>query len=90
MKLLSMNQIAQVFGVDRASVYSWVRRGAPCGAPAGRGKPGQMVFKDILRWRLARFAERGYSESAIVEAEAQARARMRELTAKRKGGALCK
>ena len=74
MKTLSKLKMAQVFGVDRLTIYSWVQRGCPC------GKPARMDFKAVLQWRLAELAERDYyTEDGLRLVETQARAKLKEI-----------
>ena len=80
MKTLSKLTMAQVFGVNRLTIYSWVQRGCPCDRPAGPGKPAQMTFKAVLKWRLAELETRDYfTEEGLRLVEKQARARLKEV-----------
>ena len=81
MKTLSKLTMAQVLGVNRLTIYSWVQRGCPCGKPEGPGKPARMDFKAVLQWRLAELAERDYyTEDGLRLVETQARAKLKELS----------
>lgn len=76
----SINTIAAVFGVDRASAYAWIRRGCPRVAAEGPGKPANMHFAKVLAWRRTQLKERGYSDGYIELAEQQARTRLKAFT----------
>ena len=73
-----MNKIAQIFEVDRATVYSWIRRGCPTGQQKGPGMAGEMIFRDVLAWRLGQL-EPYYTEDGLRLVETQARAKLREI-----------
>ncbi|MEO7862069.1 MAG: hypothetical protein ABIU05_16890 [Nitrospirales bacterium] len=86
---LSMNKIAQVFGKDRATLYSWIRRGCPCVPPEGPGKPARMDFKTVLKWRKAHWADRKrwsdheHTTAYLTKMEAEVRERLQALKARR-------
>ena len=78
MRPLSMNKIAQIFDVDRSTVYSWLRKGCPHGQQRGPGLAGEMIFRDVLAWRLGQLAAY-YTEEGLRLVETQARARLKEV-----------
>lgn len=75
--IFSMNGIARLFGRDRASVYSWIRRGCPCIDATKPGLAAQLDFKEVLAWRKAYMARDRRSDEDIAEMEAAARERLR-------------
>ena len=75
--LFSINETAEIFGVDRGTVLGWNRRGCPRIDPVGPGKPAQLSFKEVLAWRKGHLAERRWPDESITEMEARARERLR-------------
>ena len=45
---LSKNRTAEVFGVDRSTLFAWIRRGCPCVDAKEPGKPAQLYFQAVL------------------------------------------
>ena len=75
--IFSMNGIARLFAVDRASVYSWIRRGCPCIDAIKPGLAAQLSFRDVLAWRKEYLAKRRWPDESITEMEARACQRLR-------------
>lgn len=76
---LSKNRTAQVFGVDRSTLFAWIRRGCPCVEAKGPGKPAQLAFKEVLAWRKAHLAKHRWPPESIAEMEAAVRQRLKAL-----------
>ena len=83
----SINETAQIFGVDRGTVLGWNRRGCPRIDPVGPGKPAQLDFQAVLSWRKADLTQhltRQWNSSdesitRIAEMEAAVRQRLKKL-----------
>ena len=73
----SINETAEIFGVDRGTVLGWTRRDCPRIDPAGPGKPAQLSFKEVLAWRRARLAKVRWDEEGIDKMEAETRERLK-------------
>jgi transposase len=84
MKPHSINTMAAVFGVDRGSVYGWIRRGCPCQPAEGPGRPAHMNFAKVLRWRMGELEGQGYyTGDSLAMEETRIRARFQALTTRR-------
>ena len=82
--LFSINGTAALFNVSKGTVLAWRRRGLPGIAPTGPGKPARLHFKEVLAWRKAAMARRGWAtEETIAEMEAAVRTRLRALKTRR-------
>ncbi|MEQ1844640.1 MAG: hypothetical protein ABL983_03565 [Nitrospira sp.] len=85
MQIFSKNQIAAIFGVNRATVYSWIALGCP-GSPALRpGAPAALDFECVLEWRLCHLESLGASEAGLVLADKVVRERLRKFLDRQKG-----
>lgn len=80
----SINETAEIFGVDRGTVLGWDRRGCPRIDPVGPGKPAQLSFKEVLAWRRARLAKLRWDDERIAKMEAAARERLKVLKPRRR------
>ena len=77
MMLFSINETAQIFGVDRGTVLGWNRRGCPRIDPVGPGKPAQLSFKEVLAWRRIHLSRHRWPDESIDEMEAAVRQRLK-------------
>ena len=85
---LSKNKAAAVFGVDRSTLFSWIRRGCPCIEAASPGLPAQLSFKEVLAWRKAHLLRKRWeTDESIAEMEAATRERLKSI---RKEKLICK
>lgn len=84
MKSISINSMAQVFAIDRSSLYSWLRRGCPCTAATRPGKPAQLRFAAVLKWREGYLADQGWPPEFIDTMATEARERLKALNTRRK------
>ncbi len=79
----SKNRMAEVFGVDRSTLFAWIRRGCPCIDATKPGGAAQLSFKDVLAWRKAYMAKHRWDEERIDKMESLARERLTVLKGKR-------
>jgi phage terminase Nu1 subunit (DNA packaging protein) len=75
----SINKMAQLFNLNRATMYSWIRRGAPVLPAAGPGKAAKMRFSFVLAWRLKFRQDHGYAPDELTGWSQQARERFKVL-----------
>jgi hypothetical protein len=84
MKSLSINSMAQIFAVDRSTLYSWVRKDCPCQPAEGPGRPARMNFAKVLRWRMGELEGQGYyTGDSLAMEETRIRARFQALKKRR-------
>lgn len=77
---LSKNRTGEVFGVDRSTLFGWVRRGCPCIEATKPGLAGQLQFKEVLAWRKADLIRQGWAiDESIAGMEAAVRQRLKLL-----------
>ena len=82
---LSKLHASAVFNVDRLTIYRWISKGLPVVDPGGPGKPAQLDFQAMLKWRkddLRQTRARQWdspdeSIKAIADMETHARQRLR-------------
>ena len=77
--ILSKNRAAEVFGVDRSTLFAWIRRGCPCIDATKPGLAAQLSFKEVLAWRKAHLAKHRWPPESIAEMEAAVRQRLKVL-----------
>ena len=73
----SKNKMAGVFGVDRSTLFAWIRRGCPCIEATKPGLAAQLSFTAVLAWRRSYMAENRWSDESIAEMEVGARERLK-------------
>ena len=76
---LSKNSMAEVFGVDRSTLFAWIRRGCPCIDATKPGLAAQLSFKEVLSWRKAHLAKHRWPPEFIAEMESAVRQRLKVL-----------
>ena len=88
---LSKNRTAEVFGVDRSTLFAWIRRGCPCVDAKEPGKAAQLDFQAVLRWRKetltqqwGRWISSDESMQRIAEMEATVRQRLKAFKPRRR------
>lgn len=79
MIIFSKNKTAEIFGVDRMTLYGWCRRDLPSVDAPGPGRPAALNFHEVLRWRSAAVTRLGWTPEDIAAMAQQARARMKSL-----------
>ena len=65
---LSKNRTAEVFGVDRSTLFAWIRRGCPCIDATKPGWAAQLQFAKVLAWRMADLARLGRATDEDIDA----------------------
>lgn len=76
-------KIAEIFGVDRLTVYRWVSKGCPIVETGAHGKPAKLDFKAVLEWRKDDLSFLGWPVAGIKLMEKQARERLKTLKGNR-------
>jgi hypothetical protein len=76
----SKNRMAEVFGVDRSTLFAWIRRGCPCIEATEPGQSAQLSFKEVLAWRkIDIMSKRWGTDESVAEMEAAARERLKQV-----------
>ena len=80
----SKNRMEEVFGVDRSTLFAWLRRGCPCIEATKPGLPAQLNFKDVLAWRkIDMMSQRWGTDESVAKMEAAVRQRLKAFQPRR-------